>query len=211
MKNVLITAIAAAVSATGAAAQELVTWNSPSAATGQYAYFPMGTELRLTNRIELNTKSNHAGDRFYLEVAEPLTYRGQVVVPAGATAVGEVMRAEANGHFGKKGKLDVRLLYVQTPHGPVRLSGRTGREGKGQGALSIVGGVLVAWPMIFIHGTSGRLPANTPITAQFAEDLRFAMTSPSMPTAMAAVPDGMAQGARVLPARFDPNAFRQPR
>lgn len=210
MKKMLCLAMLASLT-TAAAAQEMVVWHAPTAATGQYAYFPMGTELKLISRTELNTKSNHAGDRFYLEVAEPLMYRGQIVVPVGAIAVGEIMRAETNGHFGKRGTLDVRLLYVQTPSGPVRLSGRSSRQGTGQGVVAIGGGVLVAWPMFFIHGTSGRLPADTAMTAYLADELRFPITTGMVPVATAAVPDSPLQTARVLPARFDPSVFGRSR
>ncbi len=170
------------------------------------ASFPMGTPLQLATRTELNTKDCHAGDRFYLEVAEPLMYRGQVVVPVGSIAVGEVMRSERNGHFGKRGQLDIRINYVETPSGPVRLSGRTGRHGYGQELLSIGGALLVSWPMIFIHGTSGRLPAETSVTAYLADDLRFNL-QPISTQAVAAMPDSEGQTHRPLPANFDPSVF----
>ncbi|WP_242138426.1 MULTISPECIES: hypothetical protein [unclassified Sphingomonas] len=198
--------VLAAVSPVGAVAQDVVQWSAPVAATGRTAYFPMGTALHLKTRTELNTKDNQAGDRFYLEVAEPVVYRGQVVVPAGSLAVGEVMRSEKNGYFGKRGQLDVRLNYVQTPSGPVRLSGRAARKGLDQALLAIGGGVVVAWPMLFIHGTSGRLPADTPVVAYLADDMRFTL-QPDSEQAVAAMEDRSGQAERVLPARFDPSVF----
>lgn len=190
-----------------AQAQEVVHWSAPPAAVhGDYSYFPMGTPLRLATRTELSSRDNHAGDRFYLEVAEPLVYRGQVVVPVGSLAVGEVMRAEHNGSLGKRGEMAVRLLYVQTPSGPVRLSGRTDRAGKGQRLLAIGGAAVIAWPMIFIHGTSARLPAETAVTAFLADDLRFPVAGASQPMALATDASTM-PAARMLPARFDPAAF----
>lgn len=189
-------------------AQEMVYWPAQrSAQSGQSAYFPMGTALQLTTRTELNTKYSHAGDRFYLEVAEPLTYRGQVVVPVGSLAVGEVARAERNGHFGKKGQLEVKLLYVQTPSGPVRLSGRHGRSGTGQGVVSIGGAVLLAWPMLFIHGTSGRLPSDTAITAYLGDELHFPLQPNAVQSAAVAVPDSAGSGAGPLAVRVGPRAF----
>lgn len=191
VKQVICAGMLALLPITAASAQTVVNWSAPKpGAGGQFVSFPMGTELQLTTRTELNTKQNHPGDRFYLEVAEPLVYRGQVVVPVGAVAVGEVMRSERNGHFGKKGKLDVRILYVQTPSGPVRLSGRSSREGTGQGVLSIAGAIIVSWPMIFIHGTSGRLPADTPVTAYLADELLFEARHDAGAVTAAAQPDG---------------------
>lgn len=181
-------AIAAFVGST-AQAQEQVRWSAPVAATGAASYFPIGTQIRLVTRTELNTKQNRAGERVYLDVAEPLIYRGQVVVPIGSLAVGELARAERNGHFGKKGSLELRLRYVQTPAGPIRLTGTTVRSGKSQGVLSVGGGVLVAWPMFFIHGTSGKLPANTVVTAQLIDDLPFALQPDANRAYAASYPD----------------------
>ena len=199
--------VCASLFACGAQAQEVVQWQAPAAQTGQYSYFPMGTALQLTTRTEVTTKDNHAGDRFYLEVAEPLVYRGQTVVPVGSVAVGEVMRAERNGYFGKKGELAIRLLYVQTPSGPVRLSGHMARNGTGQALLAIGGGVVVGWPMFLIHGTSGRLAAESTMTAYLADDLRFALQADAARPAVAVVPDAPGSTVRTLPARFDPGAF----
>jgi hypothetical protein len=209
MKSLVLASLALGTfTGCAAHAQEMVQWAAPaSSQAGHYAYFPMGTALRLTTRTELNTKYTRAGDRFYLEVAEPLVYRGQVVVPAGSTAVGEVARSDRNGHFGKKGQLEVKLLYVQTPNGPVRLSGRHGRAGKGQGVVSIGGAMLVAWPMLFIHGTSGRLPADTVMTAYLGDELRFPVQPGSIQSAAAVAPDTFTPASRPLPASFDPNAF----
>lgn len=187
-----------------AAAQYSVQWAAPtSSAPGASAYFPMGMPLQLTTRTELNTKEARSGDRFYLEVAQPLIYHGQVVVPVGSIAVGEVMRSERNGNFGKRGEIEVRLDYVETPSGPVRISGRSARHGLDQGVLAIGGSLFVSWPMLFIHGTSGRLPADTAITAYLADDLHFTVHAD---TARAGL-DGAKSAPRALPARFDPSVF----
>jgi hypothetical protein len=203
MRAVMMAAAAIAAVAGGAVqaqAQDVVHWDAPSTPVGgQYTYFPSGTPLRLATRTELSTRENHAGDRVYLQVAEPLVYRGQTVVPVGAMAVGEVIRVERSAAAGKRGEMAVRLLYVQTPVGPVRLSGRIDRAGNNQQVLAIGGATFVAWPMIFIHGTSARLPADSPVLAYLADDLRFALAAP---TTLAAN-----DGVRVLPEQFDAAAF----
>lgn len=158
----------------GTAQAQTYTSAPPRAGTSAALYFPAGTPMALTTRTELTTKEARSGDRFYLEVAEPLRYHNQVVIPAGAVAVGEVVRSQRNGHLGKKGKIDVRLLYVDTPNGAVRLSGTAADEGKSGTVasvatiafVSILGGFL-------IHGTSARLPAGTVVKAYLADELRF--------------------------------------
>ena len=180
-KTIACAALAAALTSTAASAQDMVYWPAPLAATQTVgmSYFPVGTPLKLVTRTEVSTKTNKPGDRFYLSVAEDLTYRGQVVVPAGSVAVGQVADLQRNGHLGKKGKLGVRLLYVQTPSGPVRLSGRGYDEGKSGTVASVatlaLAPIAVAWAGVFIHGTSARLPSGSGVQGYFAEDMRFAV------------------------------------
>ena len=205
MKPIIWASLALATCAPSlATAQYSVQWAAPASTSGASAYFPMGMPLHLTTRTELNTQDARSGDRFYLEVAEPLVYHGQVVVPVGSIAVGEVMRSDRNGSFGKRGEIEVRLDYVETPSGPVRISGRSARHGLDQGVLAIGGALFVSWPMMFIHGTSGRLPADTPIIAYLADDLHFAVRAEPAQAAHIA-PDQPAP--RALPARFDPSVF----
>lgn len=208
MKSMIASACALTLLGCGAAqAQTTVYWPAPARtdAPGKRYEFPMGTPISLVTRTQINTKDNEAGDRIYFEVAESLTFRGQIVVPVGSVAVGEVTRSERNGHFGDKGKLEIRLLYVQTPYGPVRLTGRAYDEGK-SGAVWSFGTMLLASPLGFlIHGTSGYIEPGTPVQGYFADPMTFTYNPPAhAETAVAVVqPDS----ARTLPASFDPSVF----
>ncbi|MBJ7500643.1 MAG: hypothetical protein JHC57_12905 [Sphingopyxis sp.] len=138
-------------------------------------YLPMGTPLKLQTTAPLSTKDSKPGDRVRLAVVEDVSFRGTVVVPVGTPVIGEVSRAQRNGHVGRKGKLEVRLISIEMPDGPVRLSGNVYDEGKSQTALSVGTMLLVsALGGFLIHGTSASIPAQTPVTAYIAEPLRFA-------------------------------------
>ena len=207
MKSMIASACALTLLGCGAAqAQTTIYWPAPRGtdAPGARYEFPMGTPLSLITRTQISTKDNKAGDRIYFEVAESLTFRGQIVVPVGAVAVGEVTRSERNGHFGKKGKLEIRLLYVQTPSGPVRLTGRSYDEGKSGTVASFATMFFVSGLGFLIHGTSGAIPAGTPVQGYFADPMIFTYNPPAHDTAVAVVqPDS----ARSLPASFDPSVF----
>lgn len=151
------------------------TADSPPFALAKRYYLPIGTPLKLQTTTPLSTKDSKSGDRVRLEVVEDVSFRGTVVVPVGTSVVGEVSRAQRNGHVGKKGKLEIRLLSVEMPDGPVRLSGTVYDEGKSHTALS-VGTMLLVSPLggFLIHGTSASIPAETPVTAHIMEPLRFA-------------------------------------
>ncbi len=175
-KAMMVAAMIGVMSGTAAEAQDVFQWTAPAPAgaqSGEARFFEMGTPLMLRTRTEVSTKTSKPGDRLYLEVAESLSFDGQVVVPIGAPAVAEVIRSERNGHFGKKGKIDIRLLYVQTPSGPVRLTGQAADQGV-SGTAASVATILFVSPLGFlIHGTSGTIPFGTAVQAHLAVPLCF--------------------------------------
>ncbi|MHA6720586.1 hypothetical protein ACX40Y_14185 [Sphingomonas sp. RS6] len=163
--------------------------------------------MSLVTRTEVSTKENKAGDRIYLEVAESVVFRGQVVVPIGSIVVGEVTRVQRNGHFGKKGKVEIRPLYVETPSGPVRLTGRGYDEGKSGTAVSIATFALVSTLGFLIHGTSGTIEAGTPVTAYLAEPLLFTHYQQQETQTASAATFSEPAAPKPLPTRFDPSVF----
>lgn len=171
-------AAVAALAVTGTAhAQSVFHWPAPEAQSMENAkryYLPAGTPLMLKTRTQVSTKTNKPGDRIYLEVAESISFRGQIIVPVGAPVVGEVARFQRNGHVGKKGKIEIRLLYVETPNGPVRLTGTSRDEGTSGTAVSVATMVLLS-PLggFFIHGTSAEIPPGTAVQGHLADNLRF--------------------------------------
>ena len=128
----------------------------------------------LRTRTQVSTKENKPGDRVYLEVAESVSFRGQIVVPIGSPVIAEVSQAQRNGHVGKKGKLTLRLIQVETPSGPVRLNGMAYDEGTSGTAASVATMVLLS-PLggFLIHGTSANIHAGTTVQGYLAEPLRF--------------------------------------
>ena len=170
-------ALAAFMVSGAAEAQSVFHWPAPEAqpvGEAKRYYLPMGTPLMLKTRTQVSTKHNKPGDRVYLEVAESVSFRGQIIIPIGAPVVGEVARFQRNGHVGKKGKIEIRLLYAETPNGPVRLTGSSRDEGTSGTALS-VGTMVLLSPLggFLIHGTSAKIDAGTTVEAYLAEPLRF--------------------------------------
>ncbi|MFY9350352.1 MAG: hypothetical protein WBL20_19190 [Sphingobium sp.] len=145
---------------------------SPVVSTQRFV-LPAGTPLRLRTTTQISSKDNLPGDRIHLEVAEPVYFRDQVVIPAGAPVIAEVTSTQRNGHFGKKGKIALRLVEAMTPHGPVRLTGASYDEGK-SGTVASIGTMLFVTSLGFlIHGTSAYIPAGTLVDGQLNGDLRF--------------------------------------
>lgn len=130
-----------------------------------------GTRVPMRTTQALSSKTARQGERFSLEVTEPVLVDGLVVIPKGATGVGEVRRVVEKGVFGKSGKLEVQVLFVEVAGSRIRLDGRARDKGS-----SGVAPVAIAMPLIgissaFISGTSARIPAGAPLDGFVYQDL----------------------------------------
>jgi hypothetical protein len=141
-----------------------------------------GTEIPLVTLTELSSKRTKLGERFDLEVSDDVVLNGQVVIPHGARAVGEVTRLKKKGMWGKSGKLETRLLYVRVGGQNVRISGAVGDKGKA-GTAGVVGAVLVA-PVVgfFVTGTSAVVKPRTAATGYLEADLPVVFAGPVQPS-----------------------------
>lgn len=130
-----------------------------------------GTEIRLATITELGSKHSKVGQRFDLEVTDPVMLEGQVVIPAGARAVGEVTRVKKKGMWGKSGKVDVQLLYVKVGDRQVRITGNADDKGKAGTAGVVASLVVIPVAGFFVTGTSAVIPPRTPVTGYLDEDI----------------------------------------
>lgn len=197
-KLVLAAATMVAALTSEAQAQSTYVWQAPGTASSEQSqtqsfYLPSGTPLKLRVLSQISSRDSKPGDRVYLEVAESVSFRGQVVIPVGAPVFGEVSVMERNGHFGKRGKIGLRLIQAETPSGPVRLGGDAYKQGHSGTAASVATMVLVSWVGFVIHGTSARVMPGTPVDAYLSEPLTFAWypgaSRSRFGAAMPAVPD----------------------
>lgn len=102
---------------------------------------PKSTMVRLMVTKEVNSRDNHAGDRFALRVDEDVQVHGVTLIPVGAKGWGEVVDAKGSGAAGKSGKISARLLYVEANGQHIDLDGDRQSAGTG-GTGNVVGGVV---------------------------------------------------------------------
>lgn len=135
-----------------------------------------GTEVKLKLAQPLNSKHTRTGERFNLEVAEPVTVGGRTVIPVGARAVGEVTNVVKKGAFGKSGKIDTQLTYVMLGDRQVRLDGKAHQAGSGGTAATV--GVAIAAGVFsaFVTGKSADLPIGSPMSGFVADDVPIVLT-----------------------------------
>ncbi len=145
-----------------------------------------GTAVPLRMNEELTTKGKklRVGQRFRMEVAEAVSLNGQVVVPAGTPATGEVIEVRNKGMWGKSGKITARPLYLQANGRQIRLTGTVDDKGK-TGTAGVVAAVAVL-PVagFFTTGTSAVIPIGTTVTAFLDEDVPVAFAPAAAPAPM---------------------------
>lgn len=134
-----------------------------------------GTPVPLVTAGEVNSQTHRQGARFDLTVAEDVRVSHHVVIPKGATAVGEVERHVARGGLAKSGRLDIRLLHVTVGARRIRLDGSRDQKGPGAtGSTAMTGVALVAIGSL-LQGKHAIIPAGTPITGYVHRDLPLAI------------------------------------
>ncbi|MDF0544170.1 hypothetical protein PX699_17610 [Sphingobium sp. H39-3-25] len=161
-------------------------------AVGQHATqtLRMGTEVQLKLQEGLSTegKKLRVGQHFQLVVVEPVMVGGQVVIPAGAPAIGEITEVRNKGMWGKSGHLTASLLYVSVNGRQIRLNGTFDDKGV-TGTGGVVAAVIFV-PVVgfFTTGTSARIAAGSQVKGFIGEDVPLTFAEAVAPVPMAVVP-----------------------
>lgn len=147
-------------------------------AAPQPAHFlPAGTQIPLTMAQTVTTKGDSwdEGDQFYLNVASDVMLGDYVVIPAGTRAVGTITWLTSRGAFGKSGKMDIELQYLELNGRRINIDGTYRQEGNGA-TLATVGGVVAAGVFAaFITGRSGEIPQGRELMSTLEANLPVAL------------------------------------
>jgi hypothetical protein len=168
----------------------------------------------MMEEITTKKKAARVGQRFLMEVSEPIIVNNVTVVPSGTPAWGEIMTVRNKGMWGKSGKLDARVLYLRTNGRQIRLTGTFDDKGV-TGTAGVVGAVvLIPIAGFFMTGTSAVLPKGGIVGAFIDEDveLSFANAAPAplqvpAPAAPMAIP---VTAAQTPAATVEPTASTTP-
>ncbi|WP_210358250.1 hypothetical protein [Sphingomonas beigongshangi] len=130
--------------------------------------------LKMAESLTTNGKKLKVGQRFQMEVAEPVMVNGVVVIPVGSPATGEVTEVRNKGMWGKSGRINARVLYVRANGRQIRMSGQLDDKGT-TGTVGVVGAIAVL-PVagFFMTGTSANIPLGAPVTGFIDEDVPVA-------------------------------------
>lgn len=129
-----------------------------------------GTQVHLRLLEPVASDTHRRGDRFRLEVAEVITVAGEVIVPAGSPAIGEVIHAAKPGAAGKAGELILVVRWLRAGDHEVKLRSFTAGNGEDRLALATGIGVTLGIPALFVVGKNLVLPAGTDVYAKVTTD-----------------------------------------
>ncbi len=132
---------------------------------------PAGTVIDLVTTNAVSSKKSVKGDLLYLKVTSPLVVDGIVAIPADSVVVGQLSQADPRGAFGKKGKLEVQLLYAELPGGTVRISGALEARGKGGADDAAATAAAFLFLPFVATGRSAEIPAGSEVSGRLDRNL----------------------------------------
>jgi hypothetical protein len=178
-----------------------------------------GVPITLAVSQEVNSSTHHAGDTFALTVLNDVRIGDTIVIPRGTPAQGEVTWRTGKGAFGKSGKLELSLRYIDLGGQHIPVSGEFRQEGEGNTvgtgvailAAGVIGGLIVT-------GHRARLPVGRELMSQLAQPVQFTAdghlapsydAAAAMAAAEARTPIGQCRAqARALAQREQEHALR---
>ena len=146
----------------------------PAAPQAHMLTLPANSEVLLRMSEELTTKGGQAkeGQMFRLTVVHDVKVNGQTVIPMGTPATGEVTWKTGRAIFGKSGKMEIALRYIDLNGERIDLAGEYRQEGEGD-TLAAVGAVVLAAPLLVITGKSAIIPRGKEMIAHTVSPVDF--------------------------------------
>jgi hypothetical protein len=137
------------------------------------ASLPANTEIMLRMNDELTTKGGklEVGHMFRLSVVDDVRLGDAIVIPRGSPAFGEVTWKTGKGAFGKSGKMEVKMRYIDLNGRRIPLSGEYRQEGEGNTVATVAAVVAVGVFGAFVTGKSAVIPQGRELKAHTIEAL----------------------------------------
>lgn len=158
------------------------------------AVLPANTEITVALNDTITTKGKrwNEGDTFNLTVTHDVLLGQYVVIPKGARGVGRISWLTNKGAFGKSGKMEIDLEYVEVSGRRIPISGHYRQEGEGNTVGTVAGVVAAGVFAGFVTGKSGVIPAGRELVAHTKDDLPVAFAGPPPSNAPAPLVVGQA-------------------
>lgn len=137
------------------------------------------TPITLSINSELSSRDAREGDTFPLTVVADVVHDGHVVIPRGTRAMGEVVWRTGRGSFGKSGKMEVAMRYLDLDGRRIPLEGLYRQEGEGNTGATI-GAVIGAGVIggLVVTGRSARIIAGRELPARTLDSIPIVIPPP---------------------------------
>ena len=193
MKRAIAATLAVALISSPAAAQQAAASADAPMLVAQpraaaQASLPANTELLLSMNDELSSKQAKEGDSFGLTVVHDVLLGDHVVIPKGSRAVGEVTWKTGKGAFGKSGKMEVELRYIEVGGQRVPIEGKFRQEGEGNTVATVAGVVAAGVFAAFITGKTAIIPRGRELPAHTRDAVPVTLAVAPAPVAPALLP-----------------------
>lgn len=131
---------------------------------------PARTEVAFELLQAVSTRTAKPGDRFELRVSQAVMVSGQVLIPAGSPALGEVIHAQKGGIFGKPGELLITVRHVEIAGQKIPMRLFQPRRARDKNGAVIAASIAIGIFAAFIQGNDIEVPAGTAMVALVARD-----------------------------------------
>lgn len=140
---------------------------------------PDGTEIAVVTTETISSKTATEGDPLTFKMDEDLKINDVIVIAKGTLVKGYVSNAEKNGHFGKAGKLGIRVESTKTvDNQTIKLRASKGKEGDSKTGTTVALVVLFG-PLGFLkHGKNAEIKEGTKLKVFTDEAKTVAVSQP---------------------------------
>ena len=152
-----------------------------AAAPAEKVILKEGADVNLKFAQDVNSKTANDDDPVALVLDQDIKIGEVVVVKAGAKAVGTITHAKKAGMLGKAGELNMRLDYLITDAGRLRLRGTKGKEGEGKVGATVALTVLFGPIGLIKHGKNVEIKQGTPLLVYTDENYEVPAPKQSAP------------------------------
>jgi len=145
----------------------MLTWSFSPPKISKEVTLAAGTMVQLETLNLISSELISAGQNIDFRVSRDVKADGEVVIPAGSIARGQVQRAQHAKGIGKAGYVEVRIKSVTAIDGTeiYLAGGDLYQEGEDKQTLAIVLGVFLCILFLTIKGEEAFIPAGYEVTA----------------------------------------------
>ncbi|MEO9133129.1 MAG: hypothetical protein ABI240_18225 [Sphingomonas sp.] len=172
-KSLRFGAAIAALMSTPLSAQSVTAPEPAAASDAGLLSLNVGVPIDLVVSKEVNSSTDREGDPIALTVMKDIQIGTTTVIPRGTPAVGEITWRTGKGAFGKSGKMEFVLSYIDLNGRRIPISGEYRQEGEGNTIATGVGIIAVGVFAGFITGKRARVPTGRELLGQIAEPVQF--------------------------------------